>query len=464
MSTGVSSRGRTLKRGKIMATAVITSVDKKESESVALQAKIETRQARIGVLGLGYVGLPLAVEFSKTGFSVTGFEVDPNRIRTLLDGQSYIADVPSSEVRAIVDKKRFTVTTNFTRLNAMDVIIICVPTPLSKAKDPDISYIAKATEAIAKGLHRQQLIVLESTTYPGTTREFMLPILEAQGLKVGKDFFLAFSPERIDPGNKQFHLTNTPKVVGGITADCGELAALLYSQVVDQVIPVSSAEAAEMVKILENTFRSVNIGLVNELALICDRLHLNVWEVIRAASTKPYGFMPFYPGPGLGGHCIPIDPLYLSWKMKSLNFSARFIELAGDVNSHMPDFVVEKTTLALNQRKKAVNGSRILLLGVSYKANVSDMRESPALDVMHLLLKLGADVNFHDPYVKAVEIDGQRFNGKPYSQALLKSMDAVIVTTAHNAFNPAEILQHAPLVIDTRNIAVGSQASNLVRL
>ncbi len=322
------------------------------SDNIVLQNKIETRQARIGVLGLGYVGLPLAVEFAKTGFSVSGFEVDPARIRTLLAGESYIADVPSEDVRSLVEKKRFVATTNFTQLNAMDIIIICVPTPLSKAKEPDISYIAKATEAVANGLHRQQLIVLESTTYPGTTRDFMLPLLEKKGFKVGRDFFLAFSPERIDPGNPQFHLTNTPKVVGGITPACGELTALLYRQVVDTVVPVSSSEAAEMVKLLENTFRAVNIGLVNELALICDKLKLNVWEVISAASTKPYGFMPFYPGPGLGGHCIPIDPLYLSWKMKVLNFSARFIELADEVNSHMPDFVIQKTALALNQRKK----------------------------------------------------------------------------------------------------------------
>jgi UDP-N-acetyl-D-glucosamine dehydrogenase len=455
-----------LEKGKeTMSLTTIPPVPKKEQmESLGLQAKIETRQAKIGVLGLGYVGLPLAIEFGESGFTVTGFEVDPSRIKSLLEGQSYISDISSQELRAIIEKKRFMVTTNFNRLDAMDVVIICVPTPLNKTKDPDISYIARSTEAIAQCLHRQQLIVLESTTYPGTTREFMLPRLEAQGLKVGKDFFLAFSPERIDPGNKKFHLANTPKVVGGITPVCGELAALLYGQVVDQVIPVSSAEAAEMVKILENTFRAVNIGLVNELALICDRLHLNVWEVIRAASTKPYGFMAFYPGPGLGGHCIPIDPHYLSWKMKSLNFSARFIELAGEVNSHMPDFVVQKTVLALNQRKKPVNGSHILLLGVSYKSNVSDTRESPALDVMHLLLELGADVSFHDPYVKTVEIGGHRFNGKPLSPAILKSMDAVILTTAHDAFHPEEILQNAPLVIDTRNITDGIQAPHLIRL
>jgi UDP-N-acetyl-D-glucosamine dehydrogenase len=346
----------------------------------------------------------------------------------------------------------------------MDVVIICVPTPLSKAKDPDISYIANATEAVARSLHRQQLIILESTTYPGTTRDFMLPLLQATGLKVGKDFFLSFSPERIDPGNKHFSLTNTPKVVGGITPACNDLAFLLYSQVVDRVVPVSSPEAAEMVKLLENTFRAVNIGLVNELALICDRLKLNVWEVIEAAATKPYGFMPFYPGPGLGGHCIPIDPLYLTWKMKSLNFSTRFIELAGEVNTHMPDFVVQKTALALNDRKKSINGSRILVMGASYKANVSDVRESPSLDVMHLFMKLGADVSFHDPYVKSVRVDDNVIAGKPFSFSLLESMDAVVITTAHDAFNIKEIVKHAPLVIDTRNVTRGLTDTNIVRL
>ncbi len=434
------------------------------AENVTLQDKIETRQARIGVLGLGYVGLPLALEFAKTGFSVTGFEVDPNRIRTLLNGESYIDDVPSSVVHALVDKKRFSASTNFSQLASMDVVIICVPTPLSKAKEPDISYIAKATEAVANGLHRQQLIVLESTTYPGTTRDFMLPILEKKGLKVGKDFFLAFSPERIDPGNKRFQLTNTPKVVGGITETCGELTALLYGQVVDQVVPVSSAEAAEMVKLLENTFRAVNIGLVNELALICDRLKLNVWEVINAASTKPYGFMPFYPGPGLGGHCIPIDPLYLSWKMKVLNFSARFIELAEEVNSHMPDFVVQKTALALNQRKKSVNGSRILLLGVTYKANVCDTRESPALDVMRLFANLGADVMYHDPFAKSISLDGKILSSKPLTSSLVESSDAVVITTAHDVFNIKDLVRSASLIIDTRNATKEFKSPNIVRL
>lgn len=445
-------------------TALASAPKKESSESLNLQNKIETRQARIGVLGLGYVGLPLAVEFAKAGFSVEGFEVDPGRIRTLMAGESYIADVKTSDVASIMEKKRFNPTTNFSRLGLVDVIIICVPTPLSKAKDPDISYIAKATEAIAKTLRRGQLIVLESTTYPGTTRDFMLPLLQANGLRVGKDFFLAFSPERIDPGNKNFHFVNTPKVTGGITPACGELTTLLYGQVVDRVVPVSCAEAAEMVKLLENTFRAVNIGLVNELALICDRLQLNVWEVIEAASTKPYGFMPFYPGPGLGGHCIPIDPLYLSWKMKTLNFSARFIELAGETNSHMPDFVVNKTALALNQRKKSVNGSKILVLGVTYKADVEDTRESPALDVIHLLSELGAEVSFYDPYVKSMDVMGHKMNGKSYSSNLLESADAIIITTNHSAFNVQDIVKHSQLIIDTRNVTKGLKNANIVRL
>jgi UDP-N-acetyl-D-glucosamine dehydrogenase len=450
-----------------MHAAPVSLLQKKElfaSDGLTLQNKIETRQARIGVLGLGYVGLPLAVEFAKTGFSVSGFEVDPSRIRTLQAGESYIADVPSSELKTLIEKKRFLTTTNFTQLSSMDVVIICVPTPLSKAKDPDISYIAKATQAVAQTLHRQQLIILESTTYPGTTRDFMLPLLQESGLKVGKDFFLAFSPERVDPGNQHFNLTNTPKVVGGITPLCSKLAALLYSQVVDRIIPVSSPESAEMVKLLENTFRAVNIGLVNELALICDRLKLNVWEVIEAASTKPYGFMPFYPGPGLGGHCIPIDPLYLTWKMKSLNFSTRFIELAGEVNTHMPDFVVQKTGLALNARKKSVNGSKILVLGASYKANVSDVRESPAVEVMCLFQNMGADVAYHDPYVKSLRVGEKTLIGKSFSPSLLASMDAVIITTAHDIFNIKEIVKHSSLVVDTRNVTRGLTNSNIVRI
>jgi UDP-N-acetyl-D-glucosamine dehydrogenase len=416
------------------------------------------------VLGLGYVGLPLAMEFAKAGFSVDGLEVDPGRIRRLTAGESYIADIASTDVRTLIEKKRFNPSTNFSRLANADVVIICVPTPLRKTKDPDISFIAKATEQIAKTLHRSQLIVLESTTYPGTTQELMKPLLEATGMRVGQDFFLAFSPERIDPGNKNFQLKNTPKVVGGITPVCRDLAAKLYQTIVSRVVPVSSAEAAEMVKLLENTFRLVNIGLVNEIALICDRLGLNVWEIIDAAATKPYGFMPFYPGPGLGGHCIPVDPHYLSWKLKSLNFKARFIELADEINSRMPEFVLNKTALALNQRKKCLNGSNILLLGVAYKADVSDVRESPALDLIHLLGEQGAHVSFHDPFVNVIEASGVQIKGKAYSTALLASMDAVILMTPHSAFRIQDIVEHSPLLIDTRGLTRNIRAPSVVSL
>lgn len=429
-----------------------------------LQNKIQNRTSKIGILGLGYVGLPLACEFAKAGFPVTGFEVDAFKVASLSKGRSYIEDIPESELQPLIKSKKLTATTDFSQLRKMDVTIICVPTPLNKTKDPDISFIADSTKAIKKYLHSQQLVVLESTTYPGTTHDFVLPLLEAGGLKVGKDFYLAFSPERIDPANKQFKLANTPKVVGGETPICRELAAAVYGSIVSRVVSVSSTESAEMVKLLENTFRAVNIGLVNEIALICDKLKLNVWEVIDAAASKPYGFMPFYPGPGLGGHCIPVDPHYLSWKMKSLNFSARFIELAGEVNSHMPDFVLQKIVLALNQRKKPINGAKVLLLGVAYKANVSDLRESPALDLMHLLLEQGAEIAYHDPWVPAARVGDKKFTSRPYSKALLGAMDAVVITTAHREFNAEEIVKHSKLVIDTRNIARGLSSKNLVRL
>jgi len=415
-------------------------------------------------MGLGYVGLPLACEFAKIGFSVTGFEVDPSKVKSLLAGKSYVGDIESREIRDLVKSKRLTATTDFSKLHAMDAIIICVPTPLNKTKDPDISYIDQAARKARQALRSGQLIILESTTYPGTTRDNVLPLFQGKGLNVGKDFYLAFSPERIDPGNKNFKLANTPKVVGGITRTCQDLAVTLYSQIVEQVIPVSSAEAAEMTKILENTFRAVNIGLVNEFMMICDKLGLSVWEIIEAASTKPYGYMPFYPGPGLGGHCIPIDPHYLSWKMKSLNFPARFIELAGEINSHMPDFVVTKVMKALNGRKKSIKGSKILVLGVAYKANVSDMRESPALDVIHLLLQMGSNVTYHDPYVPSIMIGSHRLNNQPYSPRLLNSADAVIITTPHSVFNPKDILKHSKLVIDSRNMLHGLNAAHLVRL
>jgi len=429
-----------------------------------LKHRFTQHSAQIGVLGLGYVGLPLACEFAKAGFSVTGFEVDASKVNNIRQGHSYIADIESDVVKQLVGKKRLTATTDFLKLKAMDAIIICVPTPLNKTKDPDVSFIDQAARKITDTLHRGQLIVLESTSYPGTTRESVLPILEATGLKVGKDFFLAFSPERIDPGNTRYKLPNTPKVVGGITPSCKDLTVSLYSQIVKQVIPVSSAEAAELTKLLENTFRAVNIAMVNEIMLICDKLGLNVWEVIEAAASKPYGFMPFYPGPGLGGHCIPIDPLYLSWKMKSLNFTARFIDLAGEINSHMPEFVVDKIARTFNARQKSVKGAKILILGVAYKANITDVRESPALDVIHLLRERGADVSYHDPFVPSVQIGHLRLKGKLWSRGLLKKADAVIITTAHQTFNPDEILRYSKLVIDTRNLMRGKTAPHLVRL
>jgi UDP-N-acetyl-D-glucosamine dehydrogenase len=429
-----------------------------------LKEKIQSHSAKIGILGLGYVGLPLACEFAKAGFPVTGFEVDSRKVTSILAQKSYIEDIPTSVLQELVGKNRLTATTDFSKLRHMDAVIICVPTPLNKTKDPDVSYIMDSTKQIAKYLHKNQLVVLESTTYPGTTTELVLPMLEAKGFKVGEDIFLAFSPERIDPGNKQYQLPNTPKVVGGVTAPCGELACLLYGQIVQRVVPVSSPAAAEIVKLLENTFRAVNIGLVNEIALICDRLKLNVWEVIDAAASKPYGFMPFYPGPGLGGHCIPIDPHYLSWKMKSLNFSARFIELAGEINSHMPEFVLEKVVRSLNSRRKSVNGSKILVLGIAYKANVSDMRESPALDLIHLLAEQGARVDYHDPFVPSVTIGDVKYTSKPYSAQRLRSYDAVVVTTGHAVFNAREILNHSKLLIDTRNMMRGLAAKHLIRL
>ncbi len=429
-----------------------------------LKEKFKDHSGKVGVLGLGYVGLPLACEFAKAGFSVTGFEVDPSKVKSLHAGKSYIGDIESQDIRALVKSKRLNATTDFEKLHGMDAIIVCVPTPLNKTKDPDISFIDQAARKIAKMLHRGQLVVLESTTYPGTTREYVLPLLQSSGLKVGTDFFLAFSPERIDPGNKKYKLPNTPKVVGGITPHCKELSFTLYSQIVKQVVPVSSAEAAELTKLLENTFRAVNIGLVNEIMMICDKLGLSTWEVIEAASTKPYGFMPFYPGPGLGGHCIPVDPHYLSWKMKSLNFAARFIDLAGEINSHMPDFTVSKITRALNERQKSAKGSKILVLGVAYKANVSDIRESPALDVILLLQQMGAHVTFHDPHVPSITLEGKKLTSRPYTKDLLRQADAVVITTAHSAFSPKEILANAKLVIDTRNMLRGLQADHLVRL
>jgi UDP-N-acetyl-D-glucosamine dehydrogenase len=416
-----------------------------------LLQKINVRQAKIGVVGLGYVGLPLAVAFAQAGFMVVGVDVDVAKIEALQQGQSYIDDVPAAEIAPLVSNGRFQPTTDYTQLTNTDAISICVPTPLRKTKDPDISYIIAAAENIARVGATGKLVVLESTTYPGTTEEVILPRLINNGDKVGQDFFLAFSPERIDPGRTDYTVYNTPKVIGGMTPACQETAVALYSTIVAQPVPVSSTAAAEMVKLLENTFRAVNIGLVNEMALMCDRLGLNVWEVVQAAATKPYGFMPFYPGPGLGGHCIPIDPHYLSWKLRTLNYTARFIELAAEVNSAMPAYTVSKIAAGLNEMRKAVNGSRVLLLGVAYKPNVADVRESPALDIIHLLQAQGAEISYHDPHVPTLTLDDFTVESVPLTAGSLQQADCVVIVTNHAAFDWPLIAQEALLIVDTRN-------------
>jgi UDP-N-acetyl-D-glucosamine dehydrogenase len=417
--------------------------------------RIQSRQARVGVVGLGYVGLPLAVEFARSGFRVTGIDLDARKIDAISRGDSYIPDVPSADVAALAAAGRLTATRSFDAVAELDTINICVPTPLRKTKDPDMSYIVSAVEAIAAHLHPGMLIILESTTYPGTTEEIVQPLLERSGLKTGVDFFLAFSPERVDPGNGTFNTRNVPKVVGGMTPACSDLARALYASAIDTVVPVSSPRVAEMVKLLENTFRAVNIGLVNELALMCDTLGIDVWEVVDAAKTKPFGFMPFYPGPGLGGHCIPIDPFYLSWKAKQNGFEPRFIELAGCVNSSMPHAVVDKIADALNARKKAVNGSHILVAGITYKRDIDDIRESPALDVMGLLHQKGARLSYADPFVPALAArawpGGYAMESVALDAATLASVDCVAVLTDHRAFDYEALVDAAPLIVDTRN-------------
>ncbi|HUW22559.1 MAG TPA: nucleotide sugar dehydrogenase [bacterium] len=425
-----------------------------------LKEKIVRHKAKIGVIGLGYVGLPLAMEFSKAGFDVTGIEIDKDKVRMINRGESYIQDVKQSELEELVKNNKLKATMDFSVLKKMDAVSICVPTPLRKTKDPDISYIISAVEEVAKYLRPGQLVILESTTYPGTTREVILPRLEARNLQVGKDFFLVFSPERVDPGNKIYTIRNTPKIVSGITKKCTSIAVTLYEQIIDEVVPVSTTESAEMVKLLENTFRIVNVGLVNEIALICDRLKLDTWEVIDAAATKPFGFMPFYPGPGLGGHCVPVDPHYLSWKLKALNFYARFIELAGEINIKMPEFLVSKIDAALNERKKSIKGSKILILGVAYKSNVSDIRESPALDVMRLLKERGGKVVYNDPHVPQVE----GLKSIPLTGSSLRNADCVVITTAHSDYDYKQIVENARLVIDSRNATKGIKSKKIVKL
>jgi UDP-N-acetyl-D-glucosamine dehydrogenase len=421
-----------------------------------LGARIDAREARIGVVGLGYVGLPLAVEFAKAGYPVTGFDLDATKIQALQEGASYIEDVPSDEVASMRAEGRLDASTDLRELAACDVINVCVPTPLTKARDPDVSHLAKALEDICRVLRSGQLVVLGSTTYPGTTHELLMPMLESSGLRVGEDFSLAFAPERIDPGNQQFTLRQVPKVVGGETPLCAELAAKVFRAVFDQVVTVSSTQAAEMVKLLENTFRAINIGLANEVALMADRLDLDVWEVIEAAATKPYGFMKFLPGPGLGGHCIPVDPTYLAWKMKSLNFPARFIELATEINAQMPEHVADKVADLLNEERTAVNGARILILGVAYKSDVSDMRESPALDVIRLLAAKGGDVSYHDPHVGELQLDdGSTYKSVDLSDDALESADIVVIITDHSGVDYERVVEKASRVFDTRNAARG---------
>jgi len=431
-----------------------------------LRRRIDAREARIGVIGLGYVGLPLAVELAGVGFRVTGFDIDGAKIRSLAQGRSYIGDVDSAALVKMIEAKRFSATNDFDQLAEMDVINICVPTPLRKTRDPDVSFIASAVDEIRKHLRAGQLIILGSTTYPGTTHEFVIPLLEDAGLTIGKDFALAFAPERIDPANKKFKVKNVPKVVGGETPLCTQLACQVFGTVFETIVPVSSTQAAEMVKLLENTFRMINIGLVNEVALMCEKLDLDVWEVIDAAATKPYGFMKFTPGPGLGGHCIPVDPAYLSWKMKSLNFPARFIELATEVNSAMPDHVVDRIAGMLNEDRLAVNGSQILVLGVAYKASVDDMRESPALDVIAGLRARGADVRYHDPFVAECEIAGERFKSVELTDAALESSDLVVVLTDHPNVDYERVVRVGPRVFDTRNAtkAVQNGREKITRL
>ncbi|MBN1284995.1 MAG: nucleotide sugar dehydrogenase [Anaerolineae bacterium] len=416
--------------------------------------RIENHTAVIGIAGLGYVGLPLAVEFGKAGYRVIGVDVMADKVAKINNKESYIQDVPAEVVAELVEKGRLSATTDYGALAEADTISICVPTPLRKTRDPDMSFIINAADAIAGIVHPGLLIVLESTTYPGTTEEIIVPRVTTGDLEVGKDIFVAFSPERVDPGNPVYQTRNTPKVIGGVTPACLEVAKALYRNAVDTVVPVSSTAAAEMVKLLENTFRAVNIGMVNEMALMCDKLGVDVWEVIEAASTKPFGFMPFYPGPGLGGHCIPIDPLYLSWKLKALNYNARFIELASEINASMPEFVVGRVVDALNDERKALKGSKIIVLGVAYKRDIDDVRESPALDIIHLLAERGVEVSYHDPYVPSIRLeDGGRMESVALTEALLGAADCVVIVTDHRCFDWQWILDNAGLVIDTRNAA-----------
>jgi UDP-N-acetyl-D-glucosamine dehydrogenase len=431
--------------------------------SERLEQRLKDRTAEVGVIGLGYVGLPLAVEFAKAGFTVTGVDVLQHKVDMLNQGISYVQDIPTEVLAPLVAAGKLRATTDFAAISKMDTVNIAVPTPLRKTKDPDMSYVVSASQEVAKHAKPGLLVILESTTYPGTTSELVLPMIEKPGMQVGKEFFLCFSPERVDPGNPNFQTLNIPKVVGGITPECTRLAAMFYGQALETVVPVSSTQVAEMVKLLENTFRMINIGMVNELALMCDRMGINVWEVIEAAATKPFGFMPFYPGPGLGGHCIPIDPFYLSWKTKQAGIEARFIELAGYINGQMPHFVVDKIASALNDHSKPVKGSRVHVLGVAYKRDIDDVRESPALDILHLLTKRGAIVSYSDPYVSKLNADGLHMEAVDALEGS-RAADCVVVVTDHTSVDYGQILEVAPLVVDTRNALKKLSSPKIVRL
>jgi len=419
---------------------------------------VRNRKCKLGVIGIGYVGLPLSVTFASAGFSVLAIDVLEDKVKAVNQGKSPIKDVTDDQIEALIRENRLRASTNYQDLSDCHAISICVPTPLRKTKDPDISFILDASYRIAEVVQKGSLVILESTTYPGTTHERILPIFQEKNMECGKDFFLAYSPERIDPGNKTYTVKNTPKVVGGLDEASREMAAELYGSIISEIVRVSSTQSAEMVKLLENTFRAVNIGLVNEIAIMCRKLNINTWEVIEAAASKPFGFMPFYPGPGLGGHCIPVDPHYLNWKLKTLNYNARFIELAGDINSSMPQLVVDMVTGALNQNKKSVNGSKILVLGVAYKADVDDVRESPALDILGLLRDRGGEMSYYDPFVPSI-----RFGDGPLKSLLKQEMengsiqnfDCVVITTHHTQFNIPSIVEHAQLLVDTRNATKG---------
>jgi UDP-N-acetyl-D-glucosamine dehydrogenase len=429
-----------------------------------LLARLKRKDFTAAVIGLGYVGLPLAIEYADAGIRVIGIDSDGAKIRAIRSGNSYVDDVPSESIRGAVENGLLRATSDYSALAEADTVNICVPTPLRKTKDPDLSYVVTAAEQVAKYIHRDMLIVLESTTYPGTTDELLVPMFEERGFTVGRDIFLAFSPERVDPGNPQYSTKNIPKVVGGATPQCTKMAEALYTGVMERVHPVSTATVAEMVKLLENTFRSVNIGLVNEIALMCSRMGIDVWEVIDAAKTKPFGFMPFYPGPGIGGHCIPLDPFYLSWKAKQFGFESRFIELAGVINGQMPHFVVGKVVDALNRFKKSVNGAKVLILGVAYKKDISDVRESPAIDILQLLSKKGAKLSYCDPHVPVLDEHGMRMKAEPFSAATLKKADCVVVVTDHSDFDYRLVARNSKVIVDARNALEGKNGGKIIKL